>query len=74
MFQWLRRQFADGFAAIDEAVARSRRFTIRPHEETEWGTMFAIVDPDGKIIGYDRRVPAEQRCAALNRGRESRGC
>lgn len=44
------------------------QFTVRPHEKTEWGMMFAIVDPRGEIVGYDRKVPAEQRCAALNSG------
>jgi hypothetical protein len=42
------------------------RFTIRPHEETEWGTMFAIVDPKGEVVGLDRYAAAKQRCAALN--------
>lgn len=46
---------------------RSRRFKVVEHEETEWGTMFAIVSPQGKIVGYDRWKPAQERCAALNK-------
>lgn len=30
--------------------------------------MFAIVDPTGKIVGYDRKKLAEERCAAMNGG------
>lgn len=57
--------FFEPFKAIEEATP-VRKHTIRPHEETEWGTMFAIVDPSGQIVGYDRKKAAEERCAALN--------
>jgi hypothetical protein len=43
------------------------RYRVEPHEETEWGQMFAIVDLDGEIVGLDRWKPAHERCAALNR-------
>jgi hypothetical protein len=42
------------------------RYRVEPHEETEWGQMFAIVDLDGEIVGLDRWKPANERCAALN--------
>jgi hypothetical protein len=42
------------------------RYAVRPHEKTEWGQMFAIVDLDGRIVGLDRWKPANERCAALN--------
>jgi hypothetical protein len=42
------------------------RYRVEPHEETEWGQMFAIVDLDGEIVGLDRWKPAHERCAALN--------
>jgi hypothetical protein len=42
------------------------RYRVEPHEETEWGRMFAIVDLDGTIVGLDRGKPANERCAALN--------
>ena len=69
MFRRLFAGIAEYLDGIDEVARKAahRQFTIRPHEETEWGTMFAIVDPSGKVVGYDRKVPAEQRCAALNR-------
>lgn len=49
-----------------EGLFGGRRFTVAAHEETEWGTMFAIIAPSGQIVGYDRYVPARQRCSALN--------
>ena len=52
----------------DELFGRPRQFTITPHEETEWGTMFAIRDPKGQIVGLDTYTVARQRCAAFNRG------
>lgn len=42
-------------------------YTVVEHEMTQWGMIFAIVDPNGKIVGYDREVPAKQRCATLNK-------
>lgn len=59
--------FFEPFKAIEEANSETRtKHTIRPHEETEWGTMFTIVDPSGKVVGYDRKKAAQERCAALN--------
>jgi hypothetical protein len=55
-----------GFIALWRVSERDI-YRVVPHEETEWGTLFAIVGPWGKIYGYDRFVPATQRCAALNR-------
>jgi hypothetical protein len=55
-----------GFVILWRTSERSR-FRLVPHEETEWGTIFAIVGPWGKVYGYDRYIPAMQRCEALNK-------
>ena len=39
------------------------------HERSEWGDIYAIVGPWGKVYGYDRWKPANERCAALNSAR-----
>jgi hypothetical protein len=53
---------------LADALFGPPRFKISPHEETEWGTMFAIVDPKGEIVGLDRYVVAKARCDELNSG------
>ena len=44
-------------------------FRIEEHEETAWGTMFAIIGPDGEIVGLDRYAQAKARRDELNRKR-----
>ena len=42
-------------------------FKAVPHEQTEWGAIFAVVDKNGRIVALDRWYLAEARAEELNR-------
>jgi hypothetical protein len=66
------------YAAVYVAAAirtllsfRVRPYRVRFQERSSWGDLYAIVAPDGRVVGFDRLTVARQRCSALNQAKNA---
>lgn len=50
------------------------RYRLELREKSPWGDIWAILDPEGKVVGLDRETVARQRCEALNRQPAPKSC